>query len=419
MMESRNGNTGFSRRRFIGMTAGAALLLPGMSAILAACGTDAEGGGEGATALPTGGPSNPVTLPVSDDNPPIGPGLEPEAGPLVLYSFPDFFAPATVKSFEEAYGVEVQITNFGNYEEALRKLAAGDVQADLYFPPQEQLGKLVAAGLLQPLNDSYLPNRSNLWPELSPLVRPGGLLLGRQLGHHDGCRLALRHDRPRPRRLRERMVDALGPERGRAGRSHRPVPRSDGGRVLRDRRYRPEHIRPGAIEAAKNKLIELMTANEGRFTVGAYVDLPEGKFAISHAFNSDPIGGQFFLPKDVDPSVLQYVWPNGASSGTVGGHVGTDNFTVLKGAANPILAHEFINYAITPEQAMNFFAYIGVPVPQTTMTATSLVAEGLLPETLASAILEPSQLEGAAWLQTLPADVDAAYLDAWTEVQRA
>ena len=182
----------------------------------------------------------------------------------------------------------------------------------------------------------------------------------------------------------------------------------------------PNTSDPAAIEAAKNKLIELMTANEGRFTVGAYVDLPEGKFAaISHAFNSDPIGGQFFLPEDASPSVLRYVWPRGASAGTVGGHVGTDNFTVLKGAANPVLAHEFINYAITPEQATDFFAYIGVPVPQTTMTADSLVAEGLLPDSLASATLEPSQLEGAAWLQTFPPDVDAAYLDAWTEVQRA
>jgi spermidine/putrescine-binding protein len=174
-----------------------------------------------------------------------------------------------------------------------------------------------------------------------------------------------------------------------------------------------------AIQAAQDMLVDLMIENDGRFTFGAYVDLPEGKFAISHAFNSDPIGGQFFLPKDVNPSVLRYVWPRGASGGSVGGHVGTDNFTVLRGAGNPVLAHEFINYAITPEQALNFFAYIGVPVPQTTMTADSLVADGLLPATLASAILEPSQLEGAAWLQTLAPQVDAEYLDAWTQVQRA
>ena len=168
-MASRNGNAGLSRRSFIRMTAGGALLLPGMSAILAACGTDAEGGGGGATALPTGGPSNPVTLPVSDDNPPIQPGLEPEAGPLVLYSFPDFFAPATVKSFEEAYGVEVQYSpTSATTRRPFESSPQGTSRPGTAFPPQEQLGKLVAAGLLQPLNDSYLPNRSNLWPELSP-----------------------------------------------------------------------------------------------------------------------------------------------------------------------------------------------------------------------------------------------------------
>lgn len=401
------------------MTAGSTLLLPSLGAILAACGKDSPSGGAAASAVPTGGPSNPVTLPVSSDNPPIDAGLEPEAGPLVLYSFPEFFAPKTVKAFQEAFGVEVQITTFANYEEALRKLASGDVQADLYFPPQEQLGKVVAAGLLQPLNDSYLPNRSNLWQELSPPwydVEGTYSVVNTITTTGVGWRSDLIDIDPAAfDNAWEMLWDPSA--KGKVGLYDQYREAMAAG-LYATGGTDPNTSDAQAIGAAKGELISLLTTNQGRFTEAAYSDLPEGKFAITHAFNGDVIGGGYFLPRDVDPSVLRYVWPR-AQSTSVGGHIGTDNFTVLKGAKNPVLAHEFINFAISPEQATNFFAYIGVPVPQQTMTPDWLVSQGLLTEQLKPAILVPSQLEGAAWLQTLPTDVDGEYLDAWLEVQRA
>lgn len=407
-----------SRRRFLGMSAGAgALLVPGMGTLLAACSKSSSDGVD--TAVPTGGPSNPVELPIYDGNPAIASDLSAESGPLKVYAFPDYLAPASLKSFEQQYGVDVEVSNFGNYEEALRKLASGDVQIDVYLPPQEQLGKLVAAKILQPLNNSYIPNRSNLWPELAdPWYDKGGRYTVANALTTTG--VGWRTD----------MI-TIDP----AGFSN-PWdmlwdPAAKGKVAIYDQFreamamafYRNGGMDPNTssqveIDKAKDALLSLVTENDARFTLGAYIDIPEGKFAISHAFSGDMSGAQFFLPKGDSPSILRYVWPLSFTDGGVGGHVGTDNFTVVRGAQNPVLAHLFINHLASPEQAFEFYAWAAIQTPQQTMTADSLTAEGLLPADLASTIVQPAELAGAAWLQTLEPEVERRYLEAWSEVQR-
>jgi spermidine/putrescine-binding protein len=173
------------------------------------------------------------------------------------------------------------------------------------------------------------------------------------------------------------------------------------------------------IDKAKEALLSLVTQNDARLTnTGGYLGIPEGKFAIAHAFNGDMTSAQYFLPKGQSPSILRYVWPRSFTQGRVGGHIGTDNFCIVRGARNPVLAHLFINFAISTEQAWAFYAYIAYQLPQKEMTPDSLTAKGLVPENLASTILRPEDLAGAAWLQTLEPALERTYLDAWMEVQR-
>ena len=70
-----------------------------------------------------------------------------------------------MKAFGEKHDVEVQVTPYTNYDEMLAKIRAPGESFDLVFPGPSVLSKMVYTELLQPLNHSYVPNLSNVWPE--------------------------------------------------------------------------------------------------------------------------------------------------------------------------------------------------------------------------------------------------------------
>ena len=70
------------RRAFLQRAAAAGIALPSMAAILAACGDSGSSGGDASAsaALQLARPDNPVTLPISADNPAIADGLDAGVG---------------------------------------------------------------------------------------------------------------------------------------------------------------------------------------------------------------------------------------------------------------------------------------------------------------------------------------------------
>jgi len=164
----RWGRLRMSRREFLRRTA-AGVALPSAAAILAACGGRPTAGGEGGEETPelrVGTPDNPVELQIFDDNPPIADGLDPEAGPLRIFNWADYFWKRVLNDFGELYGVEWEYVTFYNMEEAISKIETGEADFDVFFPTIDVVPGLVARKLLQPLNHSYLPNLENVWPSL-------------------------------------------------------------------------------------------------------------------------------------------------------------------------------------------------------------------------------------------------------------
>ena len=120
----------------------------------------------GAAPYPLARPDSPVTLPIKDSNPPIDDGLDPETGgAFKILNYDAYMAPGVMKAFGEEHGVEVQVTPYANYDEMLAKIRTSGESFDLVFPGPSVLSKMVYADLLQPLNHSYLPNLTNVWPE--------------------------------------------------------------------------------------------------------------------------------------------------------------------------------------------------------------------------------------------------------------
>ena len=117
----------------------------------------------------------PVKWPVYTDNRAIASGLEPEKGAtLQLYNWVAYINEAVVKDFWKKYNCNCQVTTFNTMEEALSKLASGELKFDVFFPTVAVLGQLIAAKQIRPLNHSYIPNIANAWPDyLNPFYDRG------------------------------------------------------------------------------------------------------------------------------------------------------------------------------------------------------------------------------------------------------
>src|SRR5262245_53593480 len=159
-----------SRRQFLTRAGGAAIAMPSLAAILAACtkpGSTTPGGGSGTGLdnIPIATLDAPVTLPPTQD--PIAADTPIESGPLVLYNWADYIYKKVVADFEDKFGVDVQITTFNNLEEGIQKVVNGQIEPDVFVPTPGYLRRLVAKSLVQPLQHELIPNMANVWPTYS------------------------------------------------------------------------------------------------------------------------------------------------------------------------------------------------------------------------------------------------------------
>ena len=95
------------------------------------------------------------------------------------------------------------------------------------------------------------------------------------------------------------------------------------------------------------------------------------------------------------------------------GPVANDTNTVLRTAQNPVLAHLFLNYLEDLPNVLENISFNGYMQPLNEVTPQRLVKEKLLPKSLISTAVLPSDFRrGVAELQ-LPVDADALWQQAW------
>jgi spermidine/putrescine transport system substrate-binding protein len=118
----------------------------------------------------------------------------------------------------------------------------------------------------------------------------------------------------------------------------------------------------------------------------------------------------YYLPKGTPPEVLGYWWPR------ENGVVQNDFFCIGRGAKNPALAHRFINFFLDPKVAYdNFVNYVGYTPPQISIEPERLIAEGLIPKTLADAVVRPDQFVPNQQLLALTVDGQREWDRAWSK----
>ncbi|TGD85547.1 spermidine/putrescine ABC transporter substrate-binding protein [Mycolicibacterium sp. CH28] len=406
-MSAPNG-PGPNRRQFLQRAALLAAGTPALVAFLDAC---SKGGqSSSAPALKIASPQNPVKWDIAGDNQPIADGLAPEKGAtLQLYSYADYIAPDALKSFEDQYAVKVQVSTFNDTDEALTKIRGGNVDYDLFFPSYDQISRLVTGGLVRPLNHSYITNIKNVWPFFA------------NPWYDQEWRYTVPY-----------TVYTTG-----LGWRADQVPADIGGlqnpyAALWDPSYKNKtaviddwhtamamvllklgitDVNTSSADDLKklgDELTALVAATSPKVTVTMYSDLPAGQISLSQMWSGDIINAVNYLPEGTKPDILRYWFPADGK-----GLVDNDLIVLLRGGKNPVLGHLFLNHMLETEVAKQNFQQIGYQPPQVSLNPDSLVADGLVPENLRSAIVRPEYFDVGYRLLELDAANDAAWHNVW------
>jgi spermidine/putrescine transport system substrate-binding protein len=425
----------YSRRAFLQRAAAAGIALPSLSAILAACGsgaqssvaTSASSGGAGGSQYGTGGiagaayplarPDAPVTWNV-DASELIADDLKPEENATVkILRWPYYLAPSVIKSFEKKYSCTVEQTEFADMDKGLAKINTGQGDFDLLVGMNVwAVGRSIAAGLLRPVNLSYIPNlAANCWDSFqSPFydvdshytlpysVWSTGIFWRNDKITDDIAGMANPYDifwngAPVDKtHLLSNAQDVLSMA------------------MFRDGLTDVNVTDAATISSAKDSMAEVVHATNASFDHVDYTDIPKGQAYLHQSWSGNVSDAFVFLPSGDQAENLSYVWP--VESG-VPGNVDNDVLVLLNTGKNPVLSHLLLNHILDAQNAMtNFETWTGYQMPQTTMTREALVGSGLVPEHLANCYIIESDMERGSRELELPATADALWQAAYAEL---
>lgn len=83
---------------------------------------------------------------------------------LNFYNWDTYIGETTLADFKAASGVEVKMDLLVDNDELFAKLQKGNPGYDVVVPTNNYVERMIAAGMLMPLNHSLIPNRANIDP---------------------------------------------------------------------------------------------------------------------------------------------------------------------------------------------------------------------------------------------------------------
>ena len=371
--------------------------------ILAACGGTTT---TTSTGLIIGTPDLPVTLPLVGE--PIADGLANEGGTIEFLNWADYTNPEVIADFEKAFGVTVKQSIYDNEDAAIAKLRNGTLKPDLIIGMTDTaLARLMAAELIQPLNHSYIPNKSNLITGLqSPYYDLGAQYTMAQFIYGNG--IGYRRDRIDPSEIASQGNDAMwnSAYSGKLG-------VTDSARDIISLALFQAGITDvntgdaDILAAAQENLIRLRTNTSPKVDVLSYQEIPAGNRDIAYIWSGDILLAPFYLPEGTSADVLGFWYPEETITAN-------DFLCIPKASAKPVAAHQFINYLLDNDVAAKNQSYVGYQPALTNVNAEALINAGAIPETLVDAVIDDAKYQAGKRIVSLTPEVDALWMDVWT-----
>jgi spermidine/putrescine transport system substrate-binding protein len=385
----------------------------GVAPWLASCSDDKSStqAQSGAAPYPLARPDSPVTLPIKDSNPAIQDGLDPETGgAFKILNYAEYMAPGVMKDFGKEHGVQVQVTPYSNYDEMLAKIRAPGESFDLVFPGPSVLSKMVFTELLQPLNQSYVPNLKNVWPEYQdPWYDRGARYTVPYTIYGTG--VFYRADRVKS--VPENGYDLMWDEQY-AGKVYLldDMQEAIGMSLLRNGISTDINTsNPEFIHKATDSLVDLIDLVKIKTDVNAYSEVPEGTATVHQCWSGDPIAGQYYLPKGVGTEVLAYWRPDDPAKRVIG----SDNIAIPKSASKPVLAHLLINDLLDNKIGLRNFGWNGYQPPLTKLSAQYLIDQEYIPNNLMNAVVVPKDFDTGLTFYEVSPSTEALWRTSWSE----
>ncbi len=401
---------GPSRRQFLTR---AGLVALGGPALVAAC-TRQSGGGttstqKGTQPLELASPANPVKWPINPGNEPIKDGLTPEKGAtLQVYNYADYVDRGVVTAFEKKYACKVSISTFNDIDEALTKIRQGSVPYDVWLGSGYDItSRLVTTSLIRPLNHSYIPNISNVWPYFTnPWYDQGWQYTVPFTVYSTGIGWRtdkIKTDIPALENPYNTLWDAQ--YRGQTA-------------VLDDYRSAIEMclLRSGItdvntakaadLDKASAALTELTKNVKPRVTINMYDDLPAGAYGQAEMWSGDVVNAA--ANGAAKPELFRYWFPPDGK-----GMVDNDVIVMPASGKNPVLAHLFLNHMLDSSSATANFTFTGYQPPQVTLVPDTLVSKGIIPANLASVVVKETDLKNGYPALELSTEANSAWHSIW------
>jgi spermidine/putrescine transport system substrate-binding protein len=361
-----------------------------------------------------------VTWAITDDNTPVAEGLKPEGGTLNVYNYADYIWPGLVKRFEKQYDCQLKIATYGSSDEAAAKLSAGAVDFDVVIGLSASvMVRMIAQQLMRPLTHSYLPNlEKNIWPALQdPFYDRGARYTVPYVVWMDG--IGWRNDKISNDIAGMKVPwDIFWESQAWKGK----VGLLDDERDALSMPMQRDAMRTGAtpdlntddaaiIAKAGRDLAQLTSICNIKVTITDYQTLPEGKAWLHHSWSGDLLSAVlYYLPKGTKPEVLSFWGPDS------NGVVQNDLLWILRASKKPVLAHAFLNFMLDEKNAYdNFVQFNGYSPPQNAIEGAKLVKDGLIPKSLAAAIVRPDQFANNQELLALSVAGATRWQDAWSK----
>jgi spermidine/putrescine transport system substrate-binding protein len=399
---------GLSRRSFL-----AGVATAGLAATAAAMGPAPTAGATASQSLTLPRPNAPVTWPVYGSNPAIADGLEPEKNAtLKIYNWVAYINQKNLNAFAKKYNCKVELTTFNTMSEAIAKLRTGQFDFDLFVPTVDVLGQLVAGKLARPLNHSYIPNISQAWSQFqNPFydemwrytvpytIYTTGIAWRKDKVHENPYAMANPWSMPWNAKYKGKVAIlddyreslTLG--------------------LMKNGIFDPNTTNSAHLDVATNSLLELDNLVNLHIDNNDYSSIPTGQTWIHHAWSGDMAAAANYMPKGTSVDVVGYWFPKSGR-----GPVANDTMTVMSGGKNPVLAHLFLNYMLDLPNVLENITFNGYMQPIQGVTPEVLVKEGILPPSLSSTVVLPSNFDsGIKELELAPA-VDAVYQQDWLRV---
>jgi spermidine/putrescine transport system substrate-binding protein len=398
---------GLSRRSFLTRAGGAGLAMAGLGPLLQACAPALAGGGT----VPLPRHNNPVRWPTAG-NKAIASGMQPEQGAtLQIFNWVAYVNQSCLNHFAKKYNCKVQLTTFNTMNEAITKLRNDpDLSFDVFMGVTvDVLGQLIESKLIQPLNHSYIPNISQAWTDFTNpfydqdwqytvpyTIYTTGIAWRKDLVHENPYAMANPWSMLWQPKYRGKIAILDDYREG----------ISLG--LMKNGHFDLNTTSRDQIERSRQALQDLVGLVNLRIDNNDYTEVPDAQTWIHHAWSGDMAAAGYYMPKGVPVETVGYWFPTDGR-----GPVANDTLTIPRSATNPVLAHLFLNYLQDLPNALENISFNGYMQPLNGVTPQRLVKEKILPKSLMSTVVLPSNFRRGLGELQLPVDTDALWQQAW------